>query len=390
MFSMHKHVWAVLATFAALSACKQTEPEEGSTGNVSEAGYSLAINDLASEIQGGGGGTFSLAIQLKKDDNSVSADEATITISLQITCGTDKSETYKEDTDDKGIATFADISIEDTWQGECEVEAKATVGEEDIFRKAKFTITTAGDDDNNNGEDTPLSILQWKIGKGYPLAGLEDGKLTMHNCDKGRLYHMLGDEPPQLKDEVEISNDTSHVFVLNAPDTGCELYLDGEPYIKLSKDANHPLKDIWRGFGSRIDGRPFIVKLGNKPDGTSSAQLYHGSDLDKFDGQLGWGGDTNLGDQDHVTSINNQVLLKAVVNSEIWHAWNKMLPHGAQGSPIGSLRRIMGLGTSPIDITLINDCGMQVVAIKVENGRRRDGEIEQGLVLNKTVKANTR
>ena len=54
MFSMHKHVWAVLATFAALSACKQAEPEEGSTGNVSEAGYSLAINDLASEIQGGG------------------------------------------------------------------------------------------------------------------------------------------------------------------------------------------------------------------------------------------------------------------------------------------------------------------------------------------------
>ena len=186
----------------------------------------------------------------------MSADEATITISLQITCGTDKSETYKEDTDDKGIATFADISIEDTWQGECEVEAKATVGEENIFRKAKFTITTAGSDDNNNGDDNngddnPPSILQWKIGKGYPLAGLEDGKLTLHNCDKGRLYHMLGDEPPQLKDEVEVSNDTSHVFVLNAPDTGCELYLDGEIYIKLSKDDNHP---------SRISGVALAVK----------------------------------------------------------------------------------------------------------------------------------
>ena len=44
----------------------------------------------------------------------------------------------------------------------------------------------------------------------------------------------------------------------------------------------------------------------------------------------------------------------------------------------------MGLGTSPIDITLINDCGMQIIHIEKFNDRNFI-KIEQGIMLNQKV-----
>ena len=86
-------------------------------------------------------------------------------------------------------------------------------------------------------------------------------------------------------------------------------------------------------------------------------------------------------DHHRKTAINNQVMLKVVINNDIWHAWNRLLPQAARGSAIGSTNHISGLGTSPIDITLVKDCGMQIIHIEIRDDPSRL-DIKNGFVLN--------
>ena len=352
-------------------------------------GYELDLDGIDSNVTVGG--TLNLSTQLKKNGTNHAVTADTLEVSAQVVCGNNKSEVIKAKVDAQGKATFAPLTLDNSWSGACKITLSATIDSQEISTTKNFTIGSSrggADKGNDTGGDNDLG--NFISGVEYSLDELEqesnkkfDGYLFLQNCMNAILV-ALDDDNLQATDDkgkIAASSDTDDwKYVIGGEvSSNCKLMYttqdidDGQAVANIvATPADSPAKDKIKAVSKSEHDDKTIITTGEVNDG----ELYvsnDGSSWNKVSSPK-WNGITTTQTKWGAVGKDNRALLRIVSTNKTWWSLKTgdisagMVKSSSRG---GKLFSINGLGSNKkAKIKLTNNlCGVRVFQFSISGDK---------------------
>ena len=352
------------------ASCKGSGEEEDGTGARDNEGrdvealYSLAISGVQDKVAQGT--RLTVVVQLKKNDKAVSDFKDSIELSLQIVCGTNKSEPSTQALGTDGKATFSDITLADKWSGKCTLRVSTEIFNDALKSVKRFTILPALADSQD-----------------YQFKDFKAGKLTLHNCGEAVLFTQAGDAAPvRVGSEVTIDDSDSTLFVVNVPAAGCELHHDGSFYGMVGVVAHdedftikgiHPYNDKLRVILPRYTPKDTTIVLYASTDNGTTWHAHPNSNAgENTFNNLTWAN----------TISHNQVLLAVTTKTQrhwLFAAAGIYADDATAGASAGKAFGLHGVDEGQSDVRIAKACGMRLFYSRQEQVQELTSEEDTSL-----------
>ena len=335
--------------FTLLLGCKDDEEAEGGKEpqNKQDAGaiYSLEISGVQGEVSQGT--KLNVVVQLKLNEQALSDFQATVEVSLQVTCGTNKSDISKQKFGTDGKATFSNIALDRQMSGKCTLRVTTNISGDELKKAKRFTLSSA-----------------MSAGQEYKFSDFEAGTLTLSGCEEAVFYTVAGDAAPTRVSgkEVEVDSSDGVVFVIDVPASGCELHHNGSFYsmMGVAEEAEpFKIKGIHRNRDNEL-----VVVLPHALEG-STMVMYASTDNGTT-----WQAHASVSEGDNTfsslhwanTTAHNQVLIGITENKQRRWLFAQAIPYAdvaTAGASAGKGFAVHGVD-GQIEASLVKACGMRL------------------------------
>ncbi len=341
---------------------KASEGKASETSEQTTPSYTLEIDGIETDITAGT--AINASVRVRQDGQELSG--AKIETALEVVCGAQKY-VAQQVVDDKGVATFAAFTTDNSWAGDCTATARAQVDKQDLTQSMTFTLSGVSQPPLIAGLEYAVNTLKDENGDVY------NGFLSLGHCAGGEVLALTDDSNDPVSagngDGVAINSKKNWQYVIvGNPSPGCKLMLAssaGGTRREIRDVSVPPANDnVAQGKITALQKKTNKLVIATELVSGGSLYVYdHANNTWQGLSKVKWGGDNAAAINWSVRASDNRALLKVAQGSENWWylaAAAMTVGEVRAGVGGGKLFSLSGVGTDTVAVQLDNACGLEV------------------------------